>query len=117
MNVGPSQPTVIADEQLIAAPKNSVVLKQQASGEEFQTSRYRVLDEFRYPNAGLSPLTPLAVEIDARPWRRSPQDFVPVPSNDAATTPEPMVGDQPKSAPELMREMLNGIASLPSSRN
>lgn len=102
----------IEQEPVDAAPKSSAV--QHLANQEFDQRRHRMSAPFGYRNVGSGPLTPLAREIESRPSHRMPHDVRPVVLEDPAATFEPTVSDKPMSAPELMREMLNKLAHLPS---
>ncbi len=98
-----SAPQQVAVEQQLpdAAPKYTPV-RPPIRRREFQASW---------------PLTPLARDIEFRPWRRTPRNIRPVLFEESTSTSEADQLDKPMSAHELMRELLNSQANLPSSHN
>ena len=61
-------------------------------------------------------LTPLARDIDSRPWGRISYEQRPMVDEDSSATPMPAASDKPMSAPELLRQMLKDQAHWRSGR-
>lgn len=109
------QPAIVSQDWPKSPPR-TMSIQQPVDSEALPSTRYRMLSRFEYRNAGASPLTPLSGRIDARTRPRNLKDINAWLPDDSTEASEPIVADQPKSAPELMRELLNGMAHLSSSR-
>lgn len=111
-----SRDAAIARKPPVAVETNSAS-RQLANNNEVETERYRLSSKTSDRDIGsfpLTPLAPLASEFNPRHWRNVPPEMDALPTGEPVTS-NPATFDEPKSAPELMREMLKGIASLRSS--
>lgn len=98
------------------APKNTA--NRQMVRMDAHDSQGRILSMFGNQNIvslPLTPLTPLPRDAASRSQRRIPRDLSPMSPVESETTFEPTASDNPMSAPELMREMLNGVAQMHAS--
>ena len=114
-------PVEVEPTQQVAAEQESSKLDDSASNQltsQQQFSRPQRLIPSIDGNRTMRSwtLTPLARDIDSRPWERISYEQRPTVDEDSSATPMPDSMDKPMSAPELLRQMLKDQAHWRSGR-
>ena len=114
-------PVDVEPTQQVAAEQESFKLDDSASNQltnQQQFSRPQRLMPPMNRNQTIRSwtLTPLARDIDSRPWERISYEQRPAVDEDSSATPMPETSDKPMSAPELLRQMLKDQAHWRSGR-